>query len=104
MLNQNTFDDVLQDFKFWEDPSDDFKVESSSLAAVSSFRRAHAGYLPLTSLQAPRGSVLPLWKFVCDAGKKLTVTSLRWNPRYKDLFLVTFGSYDFLKQSGILLC
>ena len=26
MLNQNTFDDVLQDFKYWEDPSDEFKV------------------------------------------------------------------------------
>ncbi len=26
MLNQNTFDDVLHDFKYWEDPSDEFKV------------------------------------------------------------------------------
>ena len=26
MLNQNTFDDVLQDFKYYEDPSDEFKV------------------------------------------------------------------------------
>ncbi len=29
---------------------------------------------------------------------KLTITSLRWNLRYQDLFVVTFGSYDFLKQ------
>ena len=27
MLNQNTFDDVLLDYKYWEDTSDDFKVE-----------------------------------------------------------------------------
>jgi hypothetical protein len=26
MLNQNTYDDVLQDFKYWEDPTDEFKV------------------------------------------------------------------------------
>ncbi len=54
-------------------------------------------------VQAPRGSLLPLWKFVCDVGKRLTVTSLKWNPRYTDLFVVTFGSYDFLKQSGMCL-
>ncbi len=28
MLNQNTFDEVLQDFKYWEDASDEFKVIS----------------------------------------------------------------------------
>jgi len=74
MLNQNSFDDVLQDFKYWEDPSDEFK--------------------------SGRGSVLPLWKFNSDLVKKFTITSIKWNPLYKDLFAVSYGSYDFLKQSG----
>ena len=27
-----------------------------------------------------------------------------WNPRYKDLFAVAYGSYDFLKQTSGLIC
>jgi dynein intermediate chain 1 len=26
------------------------------------------------------------------------VTALCWNPRYRDLFAVSFGSYDFYNQ------
>ncbi len=43
------------------------------------------------------GSVLPLWRFSTDRSRKKHVTSICWNPRYKDLFAVGYGSYDFLK-------
>jgi hypothetical protein len=31
MINQNTFDDILQDLFYWEDPSDEFKVGNTSV-------------------------------------------------------------------------
>ncbi|XP_072167175.1 dynein intermediate chain 2, ciliary isoform X2 [Diadema setosum] len=78
MVNQNTFDDVSQDFKYWEDQSDEFRDQE--------------------------GTLLPLWKFSYEKSKRLAVTSLCWNPKYKDLFAVAHGSYDFMKQArGMIL-
>ena len=55
MLNLNTFDEIAQDFRFWEDQSDEFKdVE---------------------------GSLLPLWKFSFEKAQEHEVTSLCWNPK-----------------------
>ena len=31
MVNLNTFDEIAQDFRFWEDASDEFKAEWSTL-------------------------------------------------------------------------
>ncbi|XP_044120234.1 dynein axonemal intermediate chain 1 isoform X2 [Neovison vison] len=78
MVNQNTYDDVAQDFKYYEDAADEYRdVE---------------------------GTLLPLWKFQNDKAKRLAVTALCWNPKYNDLFAVGHGSYDFMKQSrGMLL-
>ena len=50
------------------------------------------------------GTLLPLWKFLYDRAKKLAVTGICWNPKYKDLFAVSFGSYDFMKQTRGLVC
>ncbi|XP_044299943.1 dynein axonemal intermediate chain 1 [Varanus komodoensis] len=78
MVNQNTFDDIAQDFKYYEDNSDEYRDNL--------------------------GTLLPLWKFQYDKAKRLAVTALCWNPKYKDLFIVGHGSYDFVKQSrGMLL-
>lgn len=41
--------------------------------------------------------LLPIWKFSNEKQKKKHVTSLCWNPRYMDLFAVSFGSYEFSK-------
>jgi len=78
MVNQNTFDDIAQDFKYWEDMSDEYRDSE--------------------------GTLLPLWKFLYDRAKKLAVTGICWNPKYKDLFAVSFGSYDFMKQTRGLVC
>ncbi|VDL96027.1 unnamed protein product, partial [Schistocephalus solidus] len=78
MINQNTFDEVSQDFKYFEDASDEFR---DSL-----------------------GTLLPLWTFSYEKSKKLTVTALCWSPLYSDLFAVGLGSYDFLKQVPGMIC
>lgn len=78
MVTQNTFDDIAQDFKYFEDASDEFREQE--------------------------GTLLPLWKFQYDKAKHLSVTALCWNQKYKDLFAVGLGSYEFTKQSrGMLL-
>lgn len=48
-----------------------------------------------------------LWKFDYPATKNRAVTSLAWNPKYRDMFAVGYGTYDFgnKKSSGyICLC
>ncbi|KAJ3287592.1 cytoplasmic dynein with WD40 domain [Borealophlyctis nickersoniae] len=78
MANQNTFDDVAQDFKYWEDASDELSKS---------------------------GTLLPLWRFLCEKDKRKQVTALCWNPALSDLFAVGYGSYEFSKQGpGMIAC
>ncbi|NWT53989.1 DNAI1 protein, partial [Erythrocercus mccallii] len=78
MVNLNAFDDIAQDFKYFEDASDEYRGQE--------------------------GTLLPLWKFQYEKIKKLAVTAISWNPKYEDLFAVGYGSYDFMKQGhGMLL-
>nr|CAB3238694.1 dynein intermediate chain 2, ciliary [Phallusia mammillata] len=78
MVNQNTYDDIAQDFSYFEDASDEFRDQE--------------------------GTLLPLWKFSFDKAKRLAVTALCWNPKHYDLFAAGHGSYDFTKQGrGMLL-
>uniref|UniRef100_A0A7N6FJZ2 Dynein, axonemal, intermediate chain 1, paralog 2 n=1 Tax=Anabas testudineus TaxID=64144 RepID=A0A7N6FJZ2_ANATE len=72
MVNQNTFDDIAQDFKYFEDASDEFRDQE--------------------------GTLLTLWKFQYEKAKRLSVTALCWNKKYQDMFAVGMGSYDFSKQ------
>ena len=58
------------DFKYWEDESDGYRENE--------------------------GTLLPLWKFMCDKSKCLEVTGLCWNPSYNDLFAVSFGSCKYI--------
>lgn len=79
MCNQNTYDEVAQDFKYWDDAADEFREG--------------------------KGVLLPLWKFIFEKEKKKQVTSLAWNASRKDLFAVGYGSYDFTKQGpGLIAC
>lgn len=80
MANQNTFDDISQDYKYWEDASDDLGDRKS-------------------------GRLLPLWKFTCQKDKKKQVTAICWNPQFPDLFAAAYGSYDFSRQGpGMISC
>ena len=79
LINLNTFDDIARDYRFFEDPSDDF--------------------------QGPKGSLLPLWQFAFEPASGLEVTSLQWSNKYKDLFAVSYGSFDFYNQPSLgFLC
>lgn len=55
MVNQNTYDDIAMDFKYWNDASDQFKVHE--------------------------GTLLPLWKFSNERARKKAVTAIAWNPK-----------------------
>ncbi|XP_019736737.1 dynein, axonemal, intermediate chain 1, paralog 2 [Hippocampus comes] len=78
MVNQNTCNDIAQDFKYFEDAADEYREQE--------------------------GTLLPLWKFQYDKAKWMCVTALCWNEKYPDLFGVALGSYDFSKQGrGMLL-
>lgn len=59
---------IVSDFKYWEDTSDEYRDTE--------------------------GTLLPLWKFSYEKAKKLAVTSLCWNPKYKDLFAASYGSCE----------
>ena len=52
--------------------------------------------------------LLPLWRFYTERSRKKMVTSITWNPKYKDLFAVSYGSYDFRDshkaQTGLICC
>ncbi|CAK9798086.1 Dynein intermediate chain 2, ciliary [Anthophora plagiata] len=69
MVNQNIFDEIAQDYRYWDDPSDEFKDGE--------------------------GSLLPLWKFSYEKTKKHDVTDLCFNSRYYDLFAVAYGTMSF---------
>ncbi|XP_068450790.1 dynein, axonemal, intermediate chain 1, paralog 2 [Clinocottus analis] len=77
MVTQNIFDDIAQDFKYFEDASDELRDQ--------------------------KGTLLPLWKFQYDKAKGLSVTALCWNKKYEDLFAVGMGSYDFSRQGRGML-
>jgi dynein intermediate chain 1 len=79
MIVQNADEEKFEDYRYYEDTTED--PESNNY-----------------------GSVLPLWRFSTDKSRKKHVTAIAWNPRYKDLFAVGYGSYDFLKQSSGLIC
>lgn len=77
MVNQNMYEEIAMDFKYWDDNTDEYRPGE--------------------------GTLLPLWKFQHDAAKK-HVTSLAWNPKYDDLFAVGYGSFNFMKQSSGVIC
>ena len=72
MIVQNAESEKFSDYKYYEDNTEDPNSESY-------------------------GSVLPLWRFTTEKSRKKNVTAVSWNPKYKDLFAVAYGSYDFLR-------
>ncbi|XP_053964921.1 dynein intermediate chain 2, ciliary [Anastrepha ludens] len=72
MINQNIYEEIANDYRYWEDPADEYREQE--------------------------GTLLPLWKFNYDRIRKLSVTDLLFNPKYYDLFAVCYGSHEFMKQ------
>ena len=73
MIRQNEEDSKYRDYKYyWEEGEEQKALE---------------------------GELLPIWRLHFEKKKK-HVTSISWNPRYKDLFAISLGSYDFAKQKA----
>ena len=67
--SQCNFRLFFEDFRFYEDPSDEYKDFE--------------------------GTLLPLWEFIYEKNKNLEITSLCWNPKYDDMFAAGFGSCQY---------
>jgi len=73
MIRQNEEDSKYRDYKYyWEEGEEQKGTE---------------------------GELLPIWRLHYEKKKK-HVTSISWNPKYKDLFAISLGSYDFAKQKA----
>lgn len=79
MVHTNAEYESFHDYKYFEDKSESKREDG-------------------------RGSFLPLWKFMYEGAQRKTVTTICWNPGYTDLFAVGYGSYQFVRQSGGLIC
>ena len=77
---QNANEDIFDDYKYYEDLSDE--------------------------PDSKHGTALPLWRYISDRTKQKQVTSICWNPKYRDLFVVGYGTYKFVKTSstGAISC
>lgn len=67
MLFQNNYGETIDDYKYFEDAADTHRPNFE-------------------------GSLMPLWKISSPLIKKMCITSISWNPMYKDLFAVGVGS------------
>jgi dynein intermediate chain 1 len=79
MIVQNADEEKFCDYKYYEDTTEDKDTSQY-------------------------GSVLPLWRFSTDKSRKRDVTAIQWNPKYKDLFAVGYGKYNFQDQKTGLIC
>ncbi|GAB1604400.1 dynein intermediate chain 2, ciliary-like [Argonauta hians] len=79
LINQNLYNVLANDYKYYEDESDEF----------------HVTY----------GTLLPLWTFSHPRTLGSSVTFLRWNPHYSDFFGCAFGSHNIFKhkQGGSIM-
>lgn len=56
------------DFRYYEDPSDQFRGRE--------------------------GTLLPLWTMTFDTAEHLYVTDISWSPDYFDMFAITLGTRE----------
>uniref|UniRef100_UPI00358F2E41 dynein axonemal intermediate chain 1-like n=1 Tax=Myxine glutinosa TaxID=7769 RepID=UPI00358F2E41 len=66
VVNMNNSEEIAQDYRYFEDASDDFRGTA--------------------------GTLLPLWSFYNEKVKNMAVTALCWNPHYEDLIVAGYGS------------
>ncbi|CAF4323059.1 unnamed protein product, partial [Adineta steineri] len=67
VLNQNRYHELIFNFKYFEDKSDE--------------------------IRDPIGTLFPLWKFSSPYPNR-SVTALTWNPTYSDMLIIGYGLYD----------
>ncbi|CAF0847885.1 unnamed protein product, partial [Adineta ricciae] len=67
ILNQNRYHEMIYNFKYFEDQTDE--------------------------IRDPMGTLFPLWKFASTIPNR-SVTALAWNPTYSDMLIIGYGLYD----------
>ncbi|CAF0999707.1 unnamed protein product [Rotaria magnacalcarata] len=67
VLNQNRYQELIYNFKYFEDKTDE--------------------------VRDPMGTLFPLWKFPPSSDNR-SVTALTWNPAYSDMLIIGYGLYD----------
>lgn len=72
IVNQNAYEDVALDFKYWEDRSD--------------------------LVKDAEGSLLPLWEIKYDKSHMIPVNCILWHPIYHDMFVVGHGPNQYLAE------
>lgn len=80
MVVQNEQEEMYHDYRYYWDEGDNLEAGK------------------------PEGHLLPIWRFSNEKHRKKNVTSICWNPKYADLFAISLGSYDFLKQRPGTIC
>ena len=99
MVNQGIYDQVIKGvydmkLKYWRWIQNYIKSQIQSLSHINSMFFVDFKYYtdPSDDFREKEGTLLPLWKFSYAKAKSLDVTGLCWNPGYKDLFAVAYGS------------
>jgi len=99
LVSENAFGEVISDFAFWNDPSDEFKSDGSLLPLWTFHTNskdvlppadAPAGSSPAPTTSTTSASATPFSK---------AVSAITFHPKHHDLFAVAYGSYDFKKTS-----
>ncbi len=80
MVVQNEQEEMYHDYRYYWDEGDNLEAGKEE------------------------GHLLPIWRFSNEKHRKKNVTSICWNPKYADLFAISLGSYDFLKQRPGTIC
>jgi dynein intermediate chain 1 len=120
MVLQNVFDEVLLDFKYYENGADQYKTvtEEGGSSVLPLWKFSTPEYVPavdhLRLSPSCRCHSHPHWlprshltwaNFTVSRYKRHSVTCVAFIPGSSDLIVVGFGSYDYLKQgSGAVAC
>ncbi|XP_018020947.2 dynein intermediate chain 2, ciliary-like [Hyalella azteca] len=95
MVNQNTYDEIAQDFQFWEDQSDDFRGREGTLLPLWRFSSSALTLVPgYWSGWGGRNATLT------EGVRGLLVTDLSFSPVFSDLFAASFSSAETLGTEG----
>eukprot|EP00767_Chilomastix_cuspidata_P006221 gnl/Chilomastix_cuspidata/655.p1 GENE.gnl/Chilomastix_cuspidata/655~~gnl/Chilomastix_cuspidata/655.p1 ORF type:complete len:771 (+),score=282.21 gnl/Chilomastix_cuspidata/655:46-2358(+) len=73
MVSENVGAEITTDFRYWDNPADEY--------------------------QPGEGSLLPLWTFRCPGIQK-TICAIECHPMYHDLFAVAYGTHQFLQTAS----
>ncbi|KAF2354229.1 WD40-repeat-containing domain [Trinorchestia longiramus] len=92
MVNQNTYDEIVQDFRFWEDQSDDFRGREGSLLPLWRFSSAALSAVP--GYWCGRNAVLS------ERVRGLLVTGISFSTVYSDFFAASFSSAESVGSEG----